>query len=538
MLPGKKYKPIDLMLIAWRWKWLILGSVVLCSFAGLVYSARLPDVYQSDMVIQIVPQRVPDAFVRSTVTLKTEDRIESIFQQAKSRTRLEQIINDLNLYPKERLRLPIQDVVELMQRNVEVEIIKGQRDQPADAFHVRFRYGQADLAAKVTGTLGAIFVNQNTRDREELSRATNDFLQRQLLQARERLEAQEQKLKRFREQHAGSLPTQLEFNMQAMQATQLQLQSLAESVARDRDRKMMLERLYNDAASAPLPIPPAAITTAAAADATGPAMSLQQQVDAARSNLARLQTRLKPAHPDLIRAQRQLAELEQKLKELPPASAATPAAADIPLSATASNEELKRRERLQQMHAEIESLDRQIVYKEKTEGDLRAKVTDYEQRVESVPKGESEWTALTRDYDTISATYKDLLTKSESSKVAADLENQQIGEQFRVLDAARVPGRPISPVRWQISGGAFGLGLLLGLGLTALLELLDSTYRSETDVVEVLGLPVVAVVPYLDLAVDRRSRRLRQWLVTTAVAAMTAAGAVVFWSMQLWKHIV
>ena len=86
-------------------------------------------------------------------------------------------------------------------------------------------------------------------------------------------------------------------------------------------------------------------------------------------------------------------------------------------------------------------------------------IAGYQARIEAVPGLESEWISLSRDYDTLQANYEQLLAKSEDSKVAANLERRQIGEQFRVLDPARVPERPVSPNRIQINGMGAALGL-------------------------------------------------------------------------------
>src|SRR5262245_19453760 len=120
----------------------------------------------------------------------------------------------------------------------------------AEAFYIRFTYHDAETAARVTERLGSLFIDQNARDRGVLADTTDDFLQTQLDEARKALELQEQRLEQFRERHAGRLPSQLQFNMQAIQNTQMQLQSLVESLARDRDRKLMLERLHNDSEKA------------------------------------------------------------------------------------------------------------------------------------------------------------------------------------------------------------------------------------------------------------------------------------------------
>ena len=84
MLP-KQYTPKDVLDKVWNHRWMIAAFLALGSFAGLMVSASLPDFYQSDMLIQIVPQRVPDNIVRSTITMRTEDA----FKRLNSRRRVE-----------------------------------------------------------------------------------------------------------------------------------------------------------------------------------------------------------------------------------------------------------------------------------------------------------------------------------------------------------------------------------------------------------------------------------------------------------------
>jgi hypothetical protein len=111
------------------------------------------------------------------------------------------------------------------------------------------------------------------------------------------------------------------------------------------------------------------------------------------------------------------------------------------------------------MRAELESLGRQITFKEGEEKRLRALIGQYQARLEAVPGIESEWVALTRDYDTLAASYRELLSKSENSKMAASLEQRQIGEQFRILDPPRCRDPTVGPRRINLMGTAAGLGV-------------------------------------------------------------------------------
>jgi uncharacterized protein involved in exopolysaccharide biosynthesis len=201
-----------------------------------------------------------------------------------------------------------------------------------------------------------------------------------------------------------------------------------------------------------------------------------------------------------------------------------------------TQQEQNQRARLRQMQAEIESLDRQIRFKEGEERRMRATIAEYQSRIEQTPGVESEWLVLTRDYETQQEAYKGLLGKSEQSKVAAELEKRQIGEQFRVLDPARSPQLTGIP-RVQINAIGVAAGLLLGLLAAAFIEFRDTTFRRPEEVADVFRLPVIALVPLLTSDGDRRRMRRNRVVLSFVSIAVVAVGSYGVWVLQLWKHI-
>src|SRR6187431_908444 len=101
MLPGKKYTPDDYLRIAWKRRWYILIPLVVVASTTAVVSMFLPNRYSASTSILVIPQRVPEEFVQSTVTAELSQRINAISQLILSRTRLERIIQEFNLYERD-----------------------------------------------------------------------------------------------------------------------------------------------------------------------------------------------------------------------------------------------------------------------------------------------------------------------------------------------------------------------------------------------------------------------------------------------------
>jgi polysaccharide chain length determinant protein (PEP-CTERM system associated) len=518
MLPGQTYTPEDIGRLAWRGKYLVLATLVAAGTTTAVYLRAVPNVYRSETTILVVPQRVPESYVQSTVTGRIQDRLQSISQQLLSRSRLEPIILEFDLYRDARAQEPMEDIVVGMRRQIEVRTVRG------DAFVLAFTSQDAEIARRVTERLASLFIDENLRDREVLADATDQFLESQLEDARRRLIENEKRLEEFRLRYTGELPTQVSNNLQAMQNLQLRAQGLSESLARDRERRMVMERQLADlqatadASKDDVPMP---ASTAPPAEAPAPG-STRQQVLQLRTALKGLQARFTSEHPDVMRAERVLRELEAKLADegAAPAGPAPAAAVESPTA-----------RRIATVRAEIAQVVSDISTKERQSEAIEDEILKYRGRLEAAPVRESEMTELMRDYDTIRSVYTSLLSRRESSKVAANLERRQIGEQFRVLDPARRPERPISPNRPMIVLVGLAIGLALGLGLIALREVRDATVHTEAQAVQALGLPVLATVPRLRNTAERRTRWRRLVSVSAAglVAVAAAAAAAYQW---------
>jgi polysaccharide chain length determinant protein (PEP-CTERM system associated) len=484
VIPGKTYTPDELAGILWKGRWIVLLCFVLGSAAAAGIAWYLPNQYMSDTLVLIIPQRVPENYVQNTVTTRIEDRITSLREQILARSRLERIIEEFNLYPEARKSLPMEDIIASMKPKVITRVVRG------DAFTVSFIGDSPELAQKVTERLSTLFIEENMRDRTVIAESTNQFLRTQLDAALQQLTESERSVEVYRRRYAGELPDQAASNLSAIQNSESQIQSLTESLNRDRDRRLQLERQIAEAstpeaeaAPAPLPQLPRAANTP---------LTPEQELEAADANLRSLQTKLPARHPDIVRArgtvERLRAQVAAQRQAAPGPGNTTPAPR---LTAT----EIARRNRLNALTAELQVLITQIQQKEANEERLRSTAQMYRARLEAAPIRQTELIALTRDYDTLQRQYQDLLKKYEDSKVAANMERRQISEQFRVLDPPRVPEQAYTPNRFLIraAGAVFGLGL--GIALVGLREFLNRSLRTASDVVACLDLPVLAALP-------------------------------------------
>jgi polysaccharide chain length determinant protein (PEP-CTERM system associated) len=449
-----------------------------------------------------------------------DDRLQAIAQQIMSRTRLERIIEEFNLYSDERRTVVMQDIVDRMRLEIKTAVVQG------DAFKVSYQGSDARTVQRVTAAIASLFIEESLRDRSVLAEGTSQFLEVQLADARRRLIEQEKKLEAYRLRFSGQLPTQLEANIQALQNTQLQIQATLDSINRDRDQQLTLQRLLTELESgsgdAGAPLPVVASQSAAQVDtiATG---STAQQLEAAKALLVSLQQRYKPDYPDIPRVQRLIQDLEQRLDAEMLAQPVSVAGPDTGLSL----KEQTRRKRIEDTEVQLRQVEQRIVVAQANEGKLRSRAVDLQTKIDQVPARESEMIEITRDYEVLQSVYTGLLAKKEDSNISANLERRQIGEQFKLLDPAQMSERPFSPNRPLITAMGVGGGLLIGLLITALLEYRDTSFKTDAEVASLLALPVLAVVPLMRSDQERRRLALRRVFFGVGLSSTVAVCAAI-----------
>ena len=157
---------------------------------------------------------------------------------------------------------------------------------------------------------------------------------------------------------------------------------------------------------------------------------------------------------------------------------------------------------------------------------MKASIAQYESRINQTPVREQQEAGILRDTEVLRQQYAELQKKEQESQLATNLEKQQGGQQFRLIDPASLPSVPSSPKRVKMSlGGAAG-GLALGLALAFLMEMRDTSFHTEKDLTKHLAPPFVLGIPLLPTRTEERRRKWRnmfQWAAASAMLLVVAA---------------
>ena len=502
-------------------KWLAAGVWVAVSVATVTVAYRLPNTYTSETVILVDPQKVPEAYVKPTVSGDVRNRLGTLSQQILSESRLQKIIDANNLYQEEKKKgLFREDIITLMRSDISVKVVSDfGASQDLQAFRISYSGRDPQLVAAVTNQIAEQFITQNLEDRAEQANGTANFLTNQLAETRKKLEEQEARLRDFRLKHVGEMPKQETAELQLLGQAQSQLQMESDSLSRAEQQRSYIQSMM--AQTAPVVDLDASenVGTKAAPDSRATALA------AAKAKLAQLLTRYTEDHPDVRKLKKAIADEEAKQ-----AAAKQQAAASEPAPAPKPAPKPPADHYNPVLQAQLTTLDAEIAKHKQEQERLSKLVAVYRAKLDAIPVREQEIAQLERDYEMSKAHYSQLLEKQLSAQTASELEVRQKGEKFKPLDRALPAERPSSPNRLLINlAGSFG-GLIFGLLLATANEFFAPSIVEAQDLAEATGLALLGEIPVIRTQADRRLRKMWILVATTSmVVAALAGGAVLIY---------
>jgi polysaccharide biosynthesis transport protein len=473
----------DLVRAVWRRRVWFLVPLVLGVMAAVAALQVLPRTYRAVTTVLVEPQKVPADYVKPTVTSSIEERLRTIEPQIKNRDNLERIVREMDLYPELRGRFSMDVAVDRARRDLTVQL-------QGNTFRIYFEGREPAKVARTANRVAELFINSNLQLRENQAQGTSTFLEAELDKTKHRLEIQEARIAEFKRQNMGDLPEQRDTNLRGVEQLQTKLEINMDALDKAETRRLLLQsqlaELRNQRSTSRRP-------AFSAPGVAGPSAPDQpSHLDQLRTQLAQLRARYTDRHPDVIRAQAEIAQLEA-LERAHPAAEPTRSA---PAATTAAAEDDDAVRPDPMLKAEIASVDLEIRSLKNERERILADTSRVQGRLEAVPRVEQELLSLTRDYENIKNSYESLLDKRLNARLYENLEKSQQGESFTILERATTPNAPYGPNKILVLGLGMIAGGLLGLMAALLRERTDPTYIDAQSLQQAFpGLPLLATIP-------------------------------------------
>jgi polysaccharide chain length determinant protein (PEP-CTERM system associated) len=505
-----------------RWQFLV---PFFCGWA-LVWGASwlIPSTYRSGTLILVEQPSVPEKYVVSNIDIDIQHQLDSITQQILSRTRLLRIIDSLGLYAQERKNKSPDDLVETMRKDIEIELSHGD-DKKLSAFNIYYANRDPKMAQLATAELANLFITENLEQRQKRSENTTNFLEDQLDQARAKLAQQEAKVRVFKDQHLGELPTQTQSNLQILVGLQNQVQANQDSLNRAKQQNTYLESVVTQYRALDRGSKPGEGGSVGLAE-------IDKELDQLKAQLADLTSHYTDKHPDVRKTREQIAQVEKTRQRIIAAmnsgtnGSSPEPAATAPLDPkTAPMLEFESQLKANR----VEIANRQAEIKEE-----QNKINQYQGRLNMAPVMEQQFADITRDYEQSKADYESLLAKKNQSEMSTDLEKTQQAEHFRMLDPPDLPVRPYKPNRLQLCGLGLVVGLVLGAGFAFGQEKLSGKIYSEREIKKLVPFDVIGEIPAIESLEEQSSHGRGAWIA--AAAAVVIVGFILLGSAVTYLY--
>ena len=382
-----------------------------------------------------------------------------------------------------------------------MEPTPGTDSRQLPGFHVDVTFDNPRTAQQICTEITSMILAQNAGERQKQVKVTTDFLSQQLEEAKQSLDAQDAKLAQFKRQYLGALPEEEQTNLSILMGMNSQLEANTQALSRAQQDKAFTESVLSQQEA----------SWKASQTGQNPDTA-EQQLSDLQDQLTSLLSRYTPEHPDVIKLKNQIEELKRQLAAQK---------SDAPVNAT-SQASIREPAQIQQLRAKLRQDEISITDLTQRQSQIQEQIRQLQGRVQASPVVEQQFKELTRNYQTALDFYNDLLKKRQNAGVAGDLESQQQSEQFRVYDPPSLPDQPSFPKKIVFVGGGLGAGLALGLGILFLIASSDKSLHNERDVELALKLPVLVLVPTLNVAA-RQAKHTARVAEKTYDAAMTKA---------------
>lgn len=552
--------PLSVVRMLWKRKISIVLIWASVSVVALAIVWRLPAIYKTEALILVDSQKIPEKYVSSTVSTDLQDRLATINQQILSSTRLKKIIDDFGLYREERKAKYEEEILEMMRRDISVNLVKGWIGNRPGAFRVGYEGPDPGVVAQVANRIANLYIEENLKTREVQAEGTSEFIDTQLQEAKKKLDELEAAVSDYKLKHNGELPEQQNALIGVLSRLQVELEANRDALNRAQQTKITLEANLQAAESsfaartsaAETAVPGSTNKPPADPEPNQPVRKKASEVLAAQLDVLRV--RYSDDYPDVKRMRADIAKLQalerameaeatassDRFTKGKAAAAAVPntqsKSVNPPKPAAASPQFSPLWTRIQDLKSQITLANSEFETRRSDQARILRDIANYQARVNKLPVREQEMAGIMRDYEISKANYKSLLDKKISAEMATDMERRQKSERFTVIDPAAVPVLPTKPNRLLLGGLGILLGLILGVGTGIGNELRHDVLLGEwelpSDATILARLPYIEIqgaspVPAATQGGTRKKRLRRAWhLAFLSSAVLSILGVI------------
>ncbi len=467
--------PLALLFYVLKHRWLIAILVGVGLVAGVIFTWMQTPLYKATTQLEI---QVPSAKVFRDLEVISESTDFRVYltarEKLKSRSLAQRVVFELGLADNIRFLFPApqfalsnlfarafgyqsgeslsdyepaereQMAIDRVRGNLTVDLIKN-----TSLLAITYSDQDPRMASRVANEIAASYIDQGVDQTSETSDLARQFIQEQVVQVKEKLQASEQALVDYAKAE-GITVTGSEMSLIASNIEEIN-KALSAAIQERLDHARLVQQIEaGRGASLPQVLESSGIE------------KLKQRVAELSAEYQQKRSLMKPDFPEMRQLQAQIRELNKQINDA--------------IEVVTSSIRLKHDEAIAK------------------EADLEAKLDELEGEQATFQDKNIQYTILKREVDSNRSQYDTLIGKLNEVGVGSALKR----ENTAIVDAAIPPGAPYSPSLKRNLALSLVLSLVIAGAVIYLLELLNNTFSNPDQIETELKLPVLGIVPMVE----------------------------------------
>lgn len=470
-------------------RWIALAGAILICAVGWAVVATMPPQYEVDTRFYMDTQTVLKPLL-SGIAVQNPVRTQAaeVMQRTlTARPYLEEVARQADLTIDAQNPEQKQALLNSLASGLHIQRARvGSRRDPNNIYQLSFTGSDPQKAKQIVEGFLNIFVEHVLKAGRQDSADAGKFLDNQIADYAKRLDAADNKLKKFKEDHIGMMPGDGKtyydqmYNLEGdLQDAQLQL-----SMARDRAAELKQQL---------------AAAQSGTSSAQGIQTPLELRIQKLEDNLTQLKLKYTDKYPDVVQTENVLKQLRQQQKEEMAQAAKSPKQASPALAQSRAYQDLqvmigKAEGNVAALRARVQEYQRRIV-------DLRAKV-------DIVPQIEAQYSKLVRNYGIIKTTYEKLVQRQQSAELSNQAAQSTDESQFRIIEPPVIPAAPDKPDRLILLTMVMIGGIVGGVGLAWLYAQIKPPIFTRSQLERMTSYPVLGSVSMIWTPTEIAARRV------------------------------
>jgi polysaccharide chain length determinant protein (PEP-CTERM system associated) len=487
-----------------RRRYLFISVSLLCLSIVVWGSFFMPKIYEAKSTVFIESNVIKDLVRGIVVTPSMEERLRVLTFEMISRSMLLKVIDALDLDVMAKSQAEIESTIKKFQEDTKITV-KGK-----DLFIVSYRGRDPKKVRDYVNTLISKYIEENTSSKREEAFSANQFLSEQINYYKKKLEESEERLARFRRDKGVYLAIDERVVVASIREYENEMERVDMEIKKLEAKKEKISQQL----SGEEPLTLAMINREES--------SLSARLKSLEQNLPMLLAKYTENYPEVIRTRAEIETIKrqieaQKQNQNPEQFSKSELSSETSIM-NPVYQQLK--EEFFRTESEIDSLKAKLTI-------LNNRLKRSESELKNIPEDRKELATFQRDRDTYQGIYEQLLARLGQAEVSEQMEIQDKGTTFRIVDPAILPTRPVSPNRVKLTLFGIFAGVVAGIGAVLLREYLDSSIRDIDTLKSHFGLQVLAVVPGIITKQDiEKKRKLDRRVYGFSIAYLLVIGGL------------